>query len=1298
MEFYIDSRGITQAGQKKALLLHSAGMEVQDLFETLADPGVPEGEADDANAYQKTVRTLDAHLIPQVNIPYERHQFRQIKQEGSETMDQFITRLQHQANNCNFTNKEETIRDQVIDTCRSKHLRRKLLQQGTELTLKHAQDLARAMEAVDLQAREMESGGAESRTDVVNSVRVSDSVRQRKGECYRCGRKGHYRNDKECPARTAKCDKCQKLGHFANKCHTKGLNKDSPEKKSNFKRFPHKKQVNYTAADEQEADSDSEYTFNVNCKEEEADYITLEVGGVSLKLLVDSGSPSNIIDESTWDMLKSHRIKCTTDKNVTKQFYAYGQDRPLTTKGSFICKVKSREAVLEDAEFVVIQGKGPALLGRRSAKELGILQVGPTVIASVSKVPGHILEKFPRLFSGIGKLKDRSVTLHVRPDVEPVAQPLRRTPFQLRQKVDAKIKELLDEDIIEAVVDTPTSWVNPVVIVPKANNEIRLCIDMRRANEAIQRVRHPIPTVDELLQSMNGSTVFSKLDLKWGYHQIELDPGSRDITTFATSSGLFRYKRLFFGVNSATEQYQHEIQRVLSGLQGAANISDDVIVHGRGQEDHDKNVMAVLSRLDDANVTLNPEKCEFNMPRLIFMGMLLSKRGIGPTEERIRAVLEAREPESVPEVRSFLGLVNFSSRFIPQYATLSEPLRRLTRKDVSFDFGPEQVASFKALKSSLANASELAYFDKDAPTKVIADASPVGLGAVLVQDQKEGPVAISYASRSLTDCEQRYSQTEKEALALVWACEKFHPYIYGGKFTLVTDHKPLETIYGPRSRPCARIERWVLRLQQYDFQVEHISGRDMIADSLSRLVNANVMKDTHKHGAEEYVKFVAVAATPKALTTHEVEVASDKDEELQMVREAIATGKFEDCKSYAPIAGELCTVGKLVLRGTRIVIPSSLRPRVLALAHEGHLGITGTKQVLRTKVWWPGIDRAAEKFCRSCHGCQLVTRPDAPEPLRPSSMPDGPWQDVSTDLLGPLPSGHSLLVVVDYFSRYYEVRTLKSTSTDKVIECLEDIFATHGLPLTLKSDNGPQFRSAEFRDYCADNGIVHCKVTARWPQANGEVERQNSSILKRLRISQAEGKDWRKELRKYLVQYRNLEHPSTGRSPAELLFGRKTRDKLPSMKLGHDLYHQDVRDHDAEAKGRTKLYVDNRRHASYSEVALGDEVLLKQDKTDKLSTTFNATPHKVIAKSGNSVVVESPSGARYNRNTTHLRKFVPRDVEPTSSVPEQSEETEVTMDTPVSVTNGDIMDTHADSPRPTRMRKTPEKLKDYVLK
>ena len=243
-------------------------------------------------------------------------------------------------------------------------------------------------------------------------------------------------------------------------------------------------------------------------------------------------------------------------------------------------------------------------------------------------------------------------------------------------------------------------------------------------------------------------------------------------------------------------------------------------------------------------------------------------------------------------------------------------------------------------------------------------------------------------------------------------------------------------------------------------------GGQNIADPLSRLSQTEAPGKTslaHKI-SDDFVKFVAVTATPKAMTTREIEEASAEDEELMELRACIYEGswKGDKLKQYLPVSGELCVIGKLVLRGTRIVIPSKLRTRVLVLAHEGHPGIVSMKQRLRSKVWWPGIDRQAERFCKTCHGCQLVSRPANSEPIKPTLLPRGPWQDLAVDLLGPLPSGDSVLVVDDYFSRFYEIGVMRSTASEKIIECLEEIFTTHGLPLSVTSDNGPQFRSDVF--------------------------------------------------------------------------------------------------------------------------------------------------------------------------------------------------------------------------------------------
>ena len=308
------------------------------------------------------------------------------------------------------------------------------------------------------------------------------------------------------------------------------------------------------------------------------------------------------------------------------------------------------------------------------------------------------------------------------------------------------------------------------------------------------------------------------------------------------------------------------------------------------------------------------------------LGHVLSARGIGPANGKVKAVVDAHEPTNAAEVRSFLGLVNFTARFIPDLATVSAPLRQLTKSGEPFVWGPEQQQSFDELKKRLSSAETLGYFDKNAPTKVIADASPVGLGAVLVQEQGEELRVISHANRSLSDTERRYSQTEKEALAIVWACERFHAHLYGAEFELMTDHKPLECIFSPKSKTCARIERWLLRMQPYRFTVKYIPGPKNIADSLSRLLCA-MPPSEHKDQTEEYVKWVAQESTPVALTTPEIERASEHDPELKSVRECLLNGKWHalEFKEYLPVRGEVSAIGKHVLRGTRIVTPKQLR-------------------------------------------------------------------------------------------------------------------------------------------------------------------------------------------------------------------------------------------------------------------------------------------------------------------------------------------------------------------------------------
>ena len=410
-----------------------------------------------------------------------------------------------------------------------------------------------------------------------------------------------------------------------------------------------------------------------------------------------------------------------------------------------------------------------------------------------------------------------------------------------------------------------------------------MCIDMRVPNKAILRERHPSPTIDDLIQQLNGSSYFSKLDLSSGYHQLELDEESRDITTFVTHKGLKRFTRLNFGTNSASEIFQNVIQTTFQNIEGCLNVSDDILVFAKTQEEHDKILQAVLERADEMNLRFNGRKCEFDKRNLTFYGHVFSEKGVSACPRKIAAIQAMTPPSNVSELRSYLGMVNYCGRFIKDLATVTAPLRQLTKKNVTFEWKPCHQEAFEKLQNLLTEKKVMSYFDLSKQTELLVDASPTGFGAILLQctSGKDDSRVIAYASRALTEVEQRYSQTEREALAIVFGCEHFRLYLYVIHFTLYTDHKPLEMVFGNlNSKPPARLERWRLRLQSYDFEVKYRPGHDNPSDYMSRHPMQRSKPPRESANSEQYIQFIAESAAPKAIMLEDIKKATLEDATL----------------------------------------------------------------------------------------------------------------------------------------------------------------------------------------------------------------------------------------------------------------------------------------------------------------------------------------------------------------------------------------------------------------------------------
>lgn len=746
------------------------------------------------------------------------------------------------------------------------------------------------------------------------------------------------------------------------------------------------------------------------------DAIDCMVGGVRVTMLIDSGCLSNVIDKNCWEMLRLRNAQYEDfQSTVDRTFTAFGSTDPIPTLGSFVAKLVVDETELR-AKFYIVDIVAGNLLGLNSAKALGVLRTGK--------------EKVPELLF-LPKIKGVVAEIPLDKSATPVALPPRKVPLALQESVKARLDELLRRDVIEEAPEF-SRWQSPLVVAYKRSGDVRICVDVSKLNKYVQRQPLPYPSFEDLSAEFYGATLFSKLDIEDAFHQIELDIDCRELTTFSTHAGTFRYKRLLFGLANAPELFQRVITYILRGLKGVKAYLDDLIVYGASKQEHDQRLKAVLERLEQFGVRLNMAKCEFGRSRIAFLGHEVSADGIQPSRSKIEALERCEPPQSKEEVQSFLGTVAYlGHRFIPNLSELTAPMRRLTQKGVFFSWGEEEQASFSALKNELSRATVLSFFSATDKTRLYTDASPYGLGAVLIQVGPDGvPRPIAFGSKALSGPDQALSQTEREAAAIVHFVEHFDYYLRGRQFELMTDHKALEVIFGRKkdrwSITSARIERWRLRLQEYQFEIFHVPGKHMIADFFSRRCQTFASNEAD---VDETVSEVLHALTRQlchgAISEGKLQEESSNDKILVQLRSALAVGNWDpNLVDFKRVQDELCVIGNVVLRGERIIIPESLREPVLSIAHEGHPGMSLMKRRLRSKYWWPGMDGQVEACVNRCVQCKLVATSLPAEPLKRTEMPMEPWEYVGVDFLGPLPGGEKLMLVVDYYSRYFEVEVM----------------------------------------------------------------------------------------------------------------------------------------------------------------------------------------------------------------------------------------------------------------------------------
>ena len=1164
LSYYFTANGISDNAKKRAILLSCCGPATFRLMKSLVFPD----QLSDFS-FAQLVEKVKVHREPKASIIVRRFQFNSRTRSSNESIADYVAALRRLAEHCSFGDMlEEMLRDRLVCGINNGTIQKRLLAEP-DLTLTKAISVAQAAELADLGARELQlsTAGASKvlspedkdiyKCDSDLSARNVESYSKAK-ECYRCGAR---HNPDQCRFKFQRCHACGKQGHIAKVCRT-------------HRRAQTSKSDSPSQATHQVVELSSninEYNLlPVGCQEGKPLQTTVQLEGHPFVMEVDTGAAVSLINENTYRSFPF--LKRLPLQSSTVQLRTYTGEK-IAVKGEISVTVQ-RESQSLTLPLIVVPGQGPSLLGRNWLLKLQ-LDWKNIFTLQVSSLQ-NVLVRYSSLFQeGLGTLKQSKVKFFLKEGATPKFFKARPVPLALQQRVTAELDRLQAEGIIIPI--KVSDWATPIVPVMKRDGSIRICGDFKlTVNQATQTEVYPLPRIDEIFASLSGGTIFSTLDLSHAYNQLQLDDKAQELTTINTHRGLYAYTRLPFGVASAPAIFQRTMETLLKDLPMTCVYIDDILVAGKTPQDHLTNLTAVLNRLQEAGLRLKREKCSFCVPEVEYLGHIISAAGLKPSPRKTKAIINAPRPTKLSELKSFLGILSYYSKFLPKVATTLAPLYKLLQKNQKWQWNTEQEKSYNEAKQLLTSSQILTHFDSNKPLILACDASPWGVGAVLshvVEGDKEKPIA--YASRSLSSAERKYSQLDKEALAIVFGVTRFHQFVYGRQFSLYSDHKPLIHIFNEaKSVPAmasARLQRWALTLGAYSYSIKFKKGSlQANADALSRLPLPDHPQSVPV--APEVIASLEHLSTVP-LSAAKLRTLTSRNPILAKVRQFVCShwplslqGQPAEVKPFWNRKHELSVQDDVLLWGSRVVVPDQAQSKVLELLHETHIGTSRMKSLARQFVWWPNMDAAIEQHVKSCATCQMSTKDPPVTPLHPWEWPQAPWSRVHADFAGPF-LGKMYLILIDAHSKWMEVHITSAATSAVTINKMKLSFSTLGLPEILVTDNGPAFASQEFAAFVKANGIKHITSVPYHPASNGLAERAVQTFkaaMKKLKTGALEDR-----VMKFLFKYRITPQSTTGQSPSDLLFGRrlrshfdllrpdlgaKIRQKQNSQKQAHDLH------------------------------------------------------------------------------------------------------------------------------------------------
>jgi hypothetical protein len=910
-----------------------------------------------------------------------------------------------------------------------------------------------------------------------------------------------------------------------------------------------------------------------------------------------------------------------------------------------------------------------------------VLEKGSDKTVADVRVVREYPDVFPDDLTELPPVREVDFAIELRPGVEPISiAPYRMAPAELAE-LKKQLQELLEKGFIRPSV---SPWGAPVLFVKKKDGSLRLCIDYRKLNQATVKNKYPLPRIEDLFDQLSKARVFSKIDLRSGYHQLRIKPEDISKTAFRTRYGHYEFLVMPFGLTNAPAAFMELMNHIFKSYldQFVVIFIDDILVYSASEEEHEEHLRTVLQILQRCKLYAKFSKCEFWLDHIQFLGHVISKEGISVDPSKVEAVLEWESPKSVGEIRSFLGLAGYYRRFIEGFSSISAPMTKLLRKGAKFEWNADCEASFQELKKKLTTAPVLTLPQGIEGFVVYTDASGIGLGAVLMQHGK----VVAYSSRQLKDHERNYPTHDLELAAVVHALKIWRHYLYGAQFEIFTDHQSLKYIFTQKELNL-RQRRWIELLKDYDFALQYHPGKaNVVADALSRKLMALSLQGSWKNG-ESLINVLPRIGGSNMLIAQISARPIMLDRIMKAQENDVALQAKKGLGDIYPRAD-----GILMFRD-RIAVPDdwNLRWDLLAEAHRSkfsiHPGSTKMYKDMKQTYWWPGMKKDVADYVSRCLTCQQVKI----EHQRPGGLLTNPeiaewkWEQITMDFVTGLPLTRrkydAIWVIVDRLTKSAHFLAMsKTTSLESLAKMfIAEIIRLHGAPLSIISDRDPRFTARFWKSLQQAMGTELRFSSAFHPQTDGQSERTIQTMEDMLRACSLEWSgSWDEHLPLIEFAYNNSYHSSIGMAPYEALYGRPCRSPSYWYEAGErQLYGpqlvQDcagkvkiIRERLLTAQGRQKNYADKRRRPL--EFEIGDHVFVKVSPTKgimrfgkkgKLSPRY-VGPFEILEKIGVVAyrlalppdlshvhpVFHVSMLRKYVMDSSHILDYVPLEVQP----------------------------------------------------